>query len=93
VCERDLGAFGAAAYRHPHCPGLQRKPVGDARHHHVCRFEQRDPCSGVAGLGDGALSIGVAGLVAASLTFLPRVNLGRRAWMTVASTIYPSMAR
>jgi hypothetical protein len=29
----------------------------------------------------------------ARITLLPRVNLDRRAWMTVASTIYPSMVR
>jgi len=38
----------------PASPSFQREPAGDAGHHHVRGFEQRDPGSGIAGFGAGA---------------------------------------
>src|SRR5215472_3160763 len=62
--ERDLGAFGAAAFGDGDGPGFEFRPSCDAGHQHVGGFEERDPHRGISGAADGAGSVSLAGLIA-----------------------------
>lgn len=33
--QSDLGTFGTTAYCHPHCPGLERRPLRRSLHHYM----------------------------------------------------------